>query len=108
MKNTNIKRLLGGMICSECGADFEENSFKTMRKDDGLFVLQIKCKDCDKGFGMAFLGLGEDELLKSVKGGADEQDEPGTINYDDVLDAHNYFKDAEANWSKFVASKQPS
>lgn len=105
MENRDIKRLLDSLICSKCGANFEEDSFKIMRQEDGLFVLQIKCNQCDKGFGMAFLGLEQEELSKSIKVGFQAQVEPDPINYDDVLDAHKYIENLEENWKEFISKK---
>lgn len=103
--NTDIKRLLGSLRCSKCGNDFSENSFKIMREEDGLFVLQIKCEKCNKGFGMAFLGLEQDELLNSIKVGYTPEAKPNPINYDDILDAHKYIENLDENWKKFISKK---
>ena len=99
----SIKKLLINMHCSHCKSEFDENNIKIMRSENGLLVFQVKCEQCKKCFGMAFLGLGAKELEKSLDFGI-ENIKPDTepINYDDVLDAHNFFQNLDENWSKFI------
>ncbi len=113
MKKTDIKKLFGSMKCSICAESFKDKSFTIMRKEDGLFVLQVKCKKCDKGFGIALLGLDKEELLASInedfaaptKGeGVDTKSK--AIGYDDILDAHEFIQNLDENWQKFMAKKK--
>lgn len=100
---STIKRLLINMHCCRCKSEFDENSIKIMRSEKGLLVFQVKCGHCKKCFGMATLGIGAQELENSLEineKAADEGLEP--INYDDVLDAHNFFQNLDENWSKYI------
>lgn len=113
MKKSNIKKLLASMKCAECAKGFNENSFTVMRQEDGLFVLQVKCKKCSKGFGVAILGLDKNELLASINedftGSSEPESSEGeakAIDYDDILDAHEFIKNLDENWRKFVAKKK--
>ena len=114
MKKTDIKKLFKGIKCSLCGKDFDDNSFTIMRKEDGLFVLQVKCKKCCKGFGIALLGLDKKELTASLNetvaivNNKCTCQEIGAISYDDILDAHEFIKNLDENWRNFVAKKKKS
>lgn len=98
----DMKNLLPNTGCIKCGKEFDNESIKVVRQEDGLMVLKVKCHSCGKCFGMAYLGLDVNEIEDSL---GNLENEMGPINYDDVLDAHRYFKNAEENWSKFVKGK---
>lgn len=100
---TNIKRLLINMHCSRCRGEFGEDSIKVMRSENGLLVFQVKCNHCKKCFGMALLGINSDELEKSLDMGLEGRDpDKKPIDYDDVLDAHEFFQGLESDWSKYI------
>lgn len=102
-KNTNIKRLLINMHCSRCGADFGDDAIKIMRSENGLLVFQVKCEHCKKCFGMALLGISEKELGQSLDFGLENFDpDKKPIDYDDVLNAHDFFQNLDENWSKYI------
>ncbi len=106
----DIQKLLASMRCSKCASNFEEDSFSVMRNEDGLFVLQIKCKKCNKGFGMALLGLDKEEILDSINVDFEKtekrSDSPEVIDYDDILDAHEFIQNLEENWKKYMDKKK--
>lgn len=93
------------MCCSECKADFNEDSVFTLRKEKNLTVLQIVCQNCGKSFGIALLGgcdekdnanHPQEELALQVQNG------PDAICYDDVIDAHNFFQNLDEGWEKYI------
>lgn len=96
----NIKQLLPKVACSKCKTEYD--ALELVRQEDGLLVLRVKCS-CGKGFGMALLGLDLSELSESLEDVGEVQK---PIDYDDVLDAHKYFKDIDANWSKFISGRK--
>lgn len=112
-----IKKLFKGAHCPKCGNRFDFDDINIMRNEDGLIVFQLKCEKCEKGFGLALFGLGEDEignsfLGESIKGEDDTNScctnskEPPAINIDDVLDAHKFFKNSDENWKKFMMKRK--
>lgn len=100
----NINKLFSNLCCSECGADFTEESINVLREEDEFSVLQIVCSKCAKSFGIAFLG----ESGLAVKGARDSdlafelQDGPGPVSVDDVIDAHKFIKKLGADWKKHL------
>lgn len=93
-----VLKLISPLKCSKCSREFDEKSIQIMRFDEEVFVLKITCNHCSKSFGMAFLGLGEDEILNSIK--SHKVKEP--ITFDDVLNAHNYIQNLDENWKNFI------
>lgn len=108
MDKTKITRLFADLCCSQCKEDFDENSIKIMREDEGLYVIQVTCEHCSKSFGLAFLGL-ESITLKPDEV-EDEyvplkiQEGPEPITADDVIDAHQFIKNLESDWQKHIPS----
>lgn len=104
MSKLNIKKLFADLCCSNCGHDFDEESVFVLREEEGLFVLQVVCPECNKSFGVAILGI-ESIAIKDTE---DEKlalqikDLPEPISSDDVIDAHRFFKNLDSDWQKFI------
>ncbi len=100
MNKSDIKKLLSNMCCSECKKDFDEESIVILRNEKDLIVIQIVCSNCGKSFGIAFLGTA------GVKGDENKPLEfqtcPKPIDYDDVIEAHNFIDKLEKDWSKYI------
>ena len=73
MNKKIVNMLFSDMCCSECKSDFNEDSLFVLRREDNLTVLQITC-----------------------------QNGPDAICYDDVIDAHNFFKNLDEGWEKYI------
>ena len=75
-----------------------------MRQENDLFVVQVTCQKCGKSFGTAFFGhcsLNRKDLKKEDLA-LEIQDGPAPISYDDVIDAHNFIKNLEHDWKKYI------
>ncbi len=100
MKKSEIKNLLSNMCCSVCKNDFNEESICIIREEKNLLVLQIVCLNCGKSFGIALLGNADIKENKDTP--LEFQQCPQPINYDDVLDAHNFIDKLEKDWNKYI------
>ena len=104
MKHKIINTLFSDMCCSECRADFTEESVKIMREEKDIYVVQITCEKCGKSFGIALFGncaekdkkYSHDDLTLHVQEG------PEVINFDDVLDAHKFIQNLDDDWAKHI------
>lgn len=98
-----ISEMFANMCCSECHADFDENSIEILRIEEDFVIIKLTCSKCKKSFGIAFLGLGEEtKYSETIK---DKQifelyEMHLPINADDVLDAHKYIKEMDSRWQK--------
>ncbi|MCR5261805.1 MAG: hypothetical protein K6C94_08215 [Candidatus Gastranaerophilales bacterium] len=110
MKKSNLKKLFADLCCSNCGHDFDEDSIYILREEEGLFVLQVICPECQKSFGVAILGMesiavkdkSDDKLPLQIK------DLPEPISSDDVIDAHRFFKNLDDDWQKYIPDEYKS
>lgn len=69
-----------------------------------MLVFKLTCEECSKTFGVAFLGISDLELrdYESSDLVLEVQEGPAPISADEVLDAHNFIKDLETGWKKFI------
>lgn len=102
-----IAVLFKELCCSKCKSDFNEDSVRIMREEDEMLVFKLVCNNCDKSFGVAFLGTSdlelkdysEEDLALEIQDGKSEL---SPISTDDVLDAHKFIKELDDNWKKFI------
>ena len=98
MKN-KFEVLFSNLCCSQCKAGFDEDSITIKREEAGLTVLNLSCQNCGKNFGCALLGFtGIDVKPEPLV----VQEGPEPINYDDVLDAHEFIKNLDEQWTKHL------
>ena len=105
MNKKFINLLFSDMCCSDCKADFTDDSVFVLRKEQGLSVIQIICQNCGKSFGIALLGDCEEKNTQNCKNSdvaLQIQDGPDAICYDDVIDAHNFFSQLDDDWNKYI------
>lgn len=100
MEKSRIAKLLSGMCCSVCRHDFDEDAVSVLRREKDMLVLRIQCPECGKGFGIALFG-GSIDCAKEPEP-LEFKPCPMPINYDDVLDAHNFFDKLEKDWTKYI------
>ena len=70
------------------------------REEEGLTVVGLQCKHCGKNFGVAFLGISNFDVKNYEP--LEVQEGPEPINYDDVIDAHRFIKNLDADWQKHL------
>ena len=105
MNKKIINLLFSDMCCSECKNDFTNESINILRKEDNLSVLQIVCQHCGKSFGIALLGSCDEKVNNNTSPNdyaLQIQEGPDAICYDDVIDAHNFFKNLDDDWEKYI------
>lgn len=104
MSKLNIQKLFSDLCCSNCGHDFDEDSVFVLREEEGLFVLQVICPNCQKSFGVAILGM-ESIAVKDkedAKLALQLKDFPEPISCDDVIDAHRFIQKMDKDWQKYI------
>ena len=99
-----FNKLFVNMCCSQCGADFTDESITVLREEDEFSVLQIVCSKCKKSFGIAFLGHSNFALKNPSDSDLafELQEGPDAVSVDDVIDAHKFIKGLGADWQKHL------
>ena len=94
----NIKKLFENLCCATCRTGFDEDSIFISRYQQDLIVAQLKCKNCGRGYGVAFVGFSGGIPLKGDEEPLEVQQGPDAINYDDVIDAHKFIQNLDEHW----------
>lgn len=100
MNKSKLKIMMDNFCCSNCKCDFDEESISVIREEAGLTVVQISCQNCGKSFGIALLGVNELDIKSPEP--FELEDCPDKITFDDVIDAHNFIKEMEDDWQKYL------
>lgn len=95
-----IEKLFSNLCCSHCKNSFDENSITIKREEEGLTVVGLQCQHCGKNFGVVFLGISNFDVKNYEP--LEVQEGPEPINYDDVIDAHRFIKNLDADWQKHL------
>src|SRR5574344_721457 len=98
----NLKKMFSNLCCSVCKSDFDEDSIKLVRNEDGLQVVRLVCQKCGKSFGIAFLGLNDNNFKNDDDTVFEVQEGPEPIDYDDVIDAHRFIKNLAEHWKDYI------
>ncbi len=96
--------LFKDLCCSRCKSDFDESSVQIVRQEPSMLVLKLVCPVCHKDFGIAFLGISASDFIND----SEErqvlkiQEDLPPITDDDVLNAHEFIKNLDEHWSKYL------
>ena len=101
----NIKKLFENLCCASCKCGFDEGSIFVRRYEQDLTVAQLVCKNCGRGYGIAFLGFSGGISIKGEEEPLEVQEGPDAINYDDVLDAHKFIQNLDEHWQDYLPKK---
>ena len=110
-KSDILKLFFGRMKCTNCENNFKEEDITIMREEYGYIVVKLHCSHCDKNIGVAIMGVDKLQMQKAIemkKTEAEEFADFAPINYEDVLEAHDFFQGLEDDWLKFIPEKYRS
>lgn len=107
MMKKDLNQFFKNFCCSKCSEEFNEKSIDIVRQEEGLSVLKVICKNCSKSFGLAILGLNPDDFGSDKETSQEDRaldivDTPCAISYDDVIEAHNFIRNLDENWSSYI------
>ncbi len=111
-----IQRFFTQMTCDHCHHSFEPGDIDLLRQQDELFVVNVFCHHCDTHNGIALVGVqaSDGSALPTLKRyhGYDDPEltkaelerlaEFEPIAENDVLEAHEFIQDLDANWMQQI------
>ncbi len=99
-----IDVLFKNLCCSRCKSDFDEQSIKILRKENDVLVINLHCDKCGKDFGTAFLKTKNlnAEFFDREKTPLRMIDDLPPISKDDVINAHEFIKELDEHWTKYL------
>ena len=108
-----IQTFFTRMRCNFCSHSFAPEDVQLIRKDDGIYIVNVYCNHCRTQNGVAMVGVEaqgvepkqrfEDPELTLEEVERLAQYQP--VSPDDVLDAHEFFGNLGDDWMKFIPSE---
>jgi len=102
-----VKEFFSNLRCTQCSEQFTPESISILRNEANYTVVRVICSNCQKNIGLAILGLNKKEMKNALN--TNESDFPfetdstnSPIDYDDVIDAHEFFSNLGADWTKYI------
>ncbi len=108
-----IQHFFTRMNCNFCNCSFQPEDIQLIRQEDGIYIVNVYCNRCQTQNGVAMVGVetGEEAGIPQYPGfedpelTEDELERLGDyhpVNYNDVLDAHQFFQNLDENWTQFI------
>ncbi len=95
--------------CRFCSNAFKSDGIQLLREEPGVLVVRVTCSTCGHPLGVAIVGT-TPKPQKAVslhprdwtKRDRDRLVGMPAITYDDVLNAHQFFKGLDTDWHKLL------
>ena len=95
--------------CRFCSHAFKSDGIQLLREEPGVLVVRVTCSNCGHPLGVAIVGT-TPKPQKAVslhprdwtKRDKDRLVGMPPITYDDVLNAHQFFKGLDTDWHKLL------
>lgn len=98
--------------CRYCANQFSAEGIQLLREEPGVFVVRVTCKACGHPLGVAIVGAANNDVKKEKKLPGDWSRKDSArlnnlppISFDDVLAAHEFFSQLDANWQRYLPNK---
>lgn len=95
--------------CRFCSHPFKSDGIQLLREEPGVMVVRVTCSTCGHPLGVAIVGTTPKPAKAQpthpkdwTKRDKDRFVGLPPISYDDVLNAHQFFKDLEHDWHKHL------
>ncbi len=106
-----IQNFFTRMRCNFCSHSFAPEDIQLIRKDEGLYIVNVFCNHCRTQNGVAMVGVeapGAEQRFEDPE--LTEQEMVRLADFrpvspDDVLDAHEFFGNLGSDWMKFIPSE---
>ena len=104
-----IQNFFTRMRCNFCSHTFSPDDVQLIRQDEGIYIVNVYCNHCHTQNGVAMVGVEvpentafefEDPELTEAEW--ERLSEFAPVSANDVLDAHHFFNNLDADWMKFI------
>ena len=100
-----VRLIFSKMLCSCCNEQFTPESVEIIRIEENCAIVNIICTHCNKDYGIVIVGIEQiNQDTPSEKEEAQIPDLP-PINSKDVIAAHKFFSNLDADWEKYIPDK---
>jgi len=95
--------------CRFCSHSFTSDGIQLLREEPGVLVVRVTCKTCGHPLGVAIVGttprparIQPQHPRDWTKRDKERLVGQPPITYDDVIAAHQFFKDLDTDWHKHL------
>ncbi|HEY9713221.1 MAG TPA: hypothetical protein V6C72_07110 [Chroococcales cyanobacterium] len=95
--------------CRFCDNPFSSEGIQLLREEPGVLVVRVTCSACGHPLGVAIVGTSPRTQKEKhncpadwTKRDVDRLSAKPKINYDDVLNAHEFFQNLGGDWVKHI------
>ncbi len=96
--------------CRFCANPFSSEGIQLLREEPGIIVVRVTCSSCGQPLGVAIVGTKTSPRAHRrmncppdwTKRDIERLSGQPPINYDDVLTAHEFFKDLGPDWTRHL------
>jgi hypothetical protein len=103
-----LKRLISTIRCSICGRRYEASNVDILGHQDELWFVSVYCPACHT-YGLVAAVIKEDATAEVITELSEEEyakfAQGKAIDFDDVLDIHNFLKDFKGNPSELPSGE---
>jgi hypothetical protein len=112
-----IQNFFTRMQCNFCSHPFVPEDIQLLRKEEGVYIVNVYCNHCRTQNGVAVVGVETaasdrpvvvDRRRRHPELPEAERRRLATfepVSFDDVLDAHSFFNELGDDWNKFIPSE---
>lgn len=106
-----IQSFFTRMRCNFCSHSFTPDDIQLLRKEEGIYIVNVYCNHCHTQNGVAMVGV---EVPQSAHAFPDPElteeeltrlSEFEPITDDDVLAAHEFISQLDGGWQRFIPSE---
>ncbi len=96
-------------VCRHCSRHFEQGGIELLRQEPGVLVVRVTCQACGQPLGVAIVGTTPKAEKQKPRCNSEwtKKDKSRLaklpkITYDDVLSAHQFFRELGSDWAKHL------
>lgn len=107
MEERLVKRLMASMKCDSCGQHYEMYDIDVIGHREDMWFLRVRCSACHTHCLVAAV-IREDrrpEVITDLTEAELDKFRDNVIEADDVLDAYNFLKDFDGDFSQLFSQK---
>lgn len=96
--------------CPSCDICFTKNCVNLIREEKDYWVVKVSCCNCNHSPGFAIVGIEYEKQIINSNTDLDKlrfRNLP-PITSDDVIKAHDFFKNLGSDWMKYINKQQTS
>ena len=106
MEEGLIKQVMASMKCGVCRQHYEPDNISVLGHEEDLWFLRVFCPSCQTQYLVAAVieeGKKPEVITDLTEAELNKFSNTGGLTADEVLDMHNFLKDFDGDFSRFLS-----